>query len=55
MFYADTIGLSTLLDGMSKYRSMFGPMHWQPARLLVQLVEQGVSLAEWESPRGAVP
>jgi 3-hydroxyacyl-CoA dehydrogenase len=55
MFYADTIGLSTLLDGMSKYRSMFGPMHWQPARLLVQLVEQGVSLAEWESQRGAVP
>jgi 3-hydroxyacyl-CoA dehydrogenase len=55
MFYADTIGLSTLLEGMLKYQSMFGPMHWQPAQLLVQLVERGVSLAAWEKQRGATP
>ena len=40
MFYADTIGLPTLLDGMRKYRDMFGPMHWEPAPLLVELVEE---------------
>jgi 3-hydroxyacyl-CoA dehydrogenase len=48
MFYADTIGLSTLLDGMRKYCLRFGPMHWQPAPLLVQLVERGSSLAQWQ-------
>jgi 3-hydroxyacyl-CoA dehydrogenase len=52
MFYADTIGLPALLEGMQKYRDMFGPMHWQPAALLVQLVEQGRTLAQWESESG---
>jgi 3-hydroxyacyl-CoA dehydrogenase len=48
MFYADTIGLPTLLDGINKYRDLFGPMHWQPAPLLVKLVREGKSIAEWE-------
>jgi 3-hydroxyacyl-CoA dehydrogenase len=48
MFYADTIGLPTLLEGLHKYRQQFGPMHWQPAPLLVQLVERGSSIAEWQ-------
>jgi 3-hydroxyacyl-CoA dehydrogenase len=52
MFYADTIGLPALLAGMHKYRNMFGPMHWQPAPLLVQLVEQGRTIAQWEAPGG---
>jgi 3-hydroxyacyl-CoA dehydrogenase len=58
MFYADTIGLKTLLDGMLKYRAIFGPMHWEPAPLLVKLAAEGKSLAQWErevlssSPRG---
>jgi 3-hydroxyacyl-CoA dehydrogenase len=52
MFYADTIGLPALLAGMHKYRDMFGPMHWQPAPLLVQLVEQGRTIAQWEAPGG---
>ncbi len=51
MFYADTIGLKTLLDGMLKYQKQFGPMHWQPAKLLVELVEKGTSLADWQSSR----
>jgi 3-hydroxyacyl-CoA dehydrogenase len=53
MFYADTIGLPALLDGMHKYRDIFGPMHWQPAPLLVQLVEQGRTIAQWEAEGGA--
>jgi 3-hydroxyacyl-CoA dehydrogenase len=51
MFYAETIGLKTLLDGMNKYKEIFGPMHWEPAALLVELVEQNKTLAEWEAER----
>jgi len=53
MFHADSIGLPALLDGMHKYRDIFGPMHWQPAPLLVQLVEQGRTIAQWEAEGGA--
>jgi 3-hydroxyacyl-CoA dehydrogenase len=52
MFYADTIGLPALLEGIEKYRDTLGPMHWQPAPLLVQLVEQRRTLAQWESQSG---
>ncbi len=51
MFYADTIGLKTLLAGMQKYRELFGPMHWEPAPLLVKLVAEGKSIADWERAR----
>jgi 3-hydroxyacyl-CoA dehydrogenase len=47
MFYADTIGLPVLLAGMEKYRTIFGPMHWEPAPLLVELVRDGRTLADW--------
>lgn len=52
MFYAETIGLDTLLDGMRRYKAIFGPMHWEPAELLVELVEQRKSLAAWQAERG---
>jgi 3-hydroxyacyl-CoA dehydrogenase len=48
MFYAEVIGLDTLLNGMRRYRDAFGPMHWEPAPLLVELVERGMTIAEWE-------
>ena len=48
MFYAEHIGLKTLLDGMLKYQKIFGPMHWQPAKLLVELVEKNMTIAQWE-------
>jgi 3-hydroxyacyl-CoA dehydrogenase len=51
MFYADTIGLKTLYDGMLKYRAQFGPMHWEPAKLLEQLATTGKSLRDWEAQR----
>ena len=57
MFYAETIGLDTLLAGMHKYQARFGPMHWEPAPLLVELVQRGLGVAQWEaqkeSQRGA--
>ena len=51
MFYADTIGLPTLLEGILKYQKMFGPMHWQPAPLLVELANKGLRIADWERSR----
>ena len=51
MFHAEAIGLKTLLDGMYKYRELFGPMHWEPAQLLVELVKSGRSIADWERSR----
>ncbi len=29
-----------------------GPMHWEPAPLLVELVDKGMSLADWEKSKG---
>jgi 3-hydroxyacyl-CoA dehydrogenase len=51
LFYADAIDLKTLLDGMLKYQAQFGPMHWQPAALLVELVRKGQSIADWQAAR----
>jgi hypothetical protein len=51
MFHAEILGLKTLLDGMHRYRDIFGPMHWEPAPLLVELVERGISIAEWEQQK----
>ncbi|HZD54226.1 MAG TPA: 3-hydroxyacyl-CoA dehydrogenase family protein, partial [Woeseiaceae bacterium] len=51
MFHAETIGLNTLLEGMYRYRDAFGPVHWEPAELLVRLVEENRTLAEWAGER----
>jgi 3-hydroxyacyl-CoA dehydrogenase len=40
MFYADTVGLPTVLSRVQEYRARFGD-HWQPAPLLEQLVAAG--------------
>ncbi|MGC1519907.1 MAG: 3-hydroxyacyl-CoA dehydrogenase NAD-binding domain-containing protein [Steroidobacteraceae bacterium] len=53
LFYADTLGLKTVLDGMLKYRDQFGPMHWQPAPLLERLVSEGRTLAAWDAARNS--
>jgi 3-hydroxyacyl-CoA dehydrogenase len=51
LFYADSVGLGTVLDGIGKYRDLFGPMHWEPAPLLTRLVSGGSTLAQWEAAR----
>jgi 3-hydroxyacyl-CoA dehydrogenase len=51
MFHAETIGLKTLLEGILKYQALFGPMHWQPARLLVELVNSNQTLAQWQAAK----
>ena len=52
MFYAETIGLDVLLAGLRKYQDIFGPMHWQPAPLLVELVERRLSVGQWQRAQG---
>jgi 3-hydroxyacyl-CoA dehydrogenase len=51
MFHAELIGLKTLLDGMLRFQAQFGPMHWEPAPLLVELVRSGVTIADWEKTK----
>jgi 3-hydroxyacyl-CoA dehydrogenase len=53
MFHAEVLGLENLLAGMQRYRAQFGPMHWEPAPLLVELVDRGMSVAEWEQEKMA--
>jgi 3-hydroxyacyl-CoA dehydrogenase len=48
MFYADSVGLKAVYEGIMKYREIFGPMHWEPSDLLVKLVKEGQSFADWE-------
>jgi 3-hydroxyacyl-CoA dehydrogenase len=43
MFYAETIGLATVLERVHDYRARFGD-HWRPAPLLERLVAEGRSL-----------
>lgn len=52
MHYAEAIGLKKVLDGMLKYKDRFGPMHWEPAKLLVELATSGKTVAQWEKARG---
>ena len=40
MFYADTIGLATVLERVKTYRERFGD-YWTPAPLLQRLVLEG--------------
>jgi 3-hydroxyacyl-CoA dehydrogenase len=40
MFYADTVGLPTVLSRVEDYRARLGD-HWQPAPLLVRLATEG--------------
>lgn len=52
IFYAESIGLKTLLEGMQRFGAEFGPLHWEPAALLKELVDKGVSLGDWEKAKG---
>ncbi len=40
MFYADTVGLDTVLARVQEYRARFGD-YWEPAPLLERYVAEG--------------
>jgi 3-hydroxyacyl-CoA dehydrogenase len=43
MFYADTIGLPRVVQGIKDYATSLGGRYWSPSRLLVQLAADGLS------------
>lgn len=47
MFYADAVGLDTVLARIEEFRERFGEANWTPAPLLVKLVGEGRSLRAW--------
>jgi 3-hydroxyacyl-CoA dehydrogenase len=40
MFYADTVGLRTVLARVNEYRDQYGD-YWQPSPLLEKLAREG--------------
>jgi 3-hydroxyacyl-CoA dehydrogenase len=55
MFHAETIGLERLLEGIERFGRELGPLHWQSAPLLQELVRDRRSIAEWEAARRRAP
>jgi 3-hydroxyacyl-CoA dehydrogenase len=51
MFYADFIGLGTVLAGMEKHGKHGNPVDWKPAPLLVKLAKEGRTFAQWQAAR----
>jgi 3-hydroxyacyl-CoA dehydrogenase len=47
MFYADEIGLDTVLAAVNKYAKIGNPKDWQPSKLLKQLAESGSTFKAW--------
>lgn len=52
MFYADELGLGKVLEGVNKYRKIFGPEFWTPSPLLERLVKDGKTFRERDEERG---
>jgi 3-hydroxyacyl-CoA dehydrogenase len=48
MYYADTIGLATVLKRVEAYRARFGS-YWKPAPLLEELVAAGGKFSALQS------
>ncbi|HUG73372.1 MAG TPA: 3-hydroxyacyl-CoA dehydrogenase NAD-binding domain-containing protein [Steroidobacteraceae bacterium] len=53
MFFADQIGLDTVLAGLKKYAASGNARDWQPAALLSQLAGSGSTFAAWAEAAGA--
>jgi hypothetical protein len=49
MFWADSVGLDTVLAGIEEFAARFGPAYWQPTPLLTELARTGKRFAEWHS------
>jgi len=55
MHYADVVGLPTVLRTIRAFADKHGTDNWTPSPLLVRLVDEGTSLADWagRGPAGA--
>jgi 3-hydroxyacyl-CoA dehydrogenase len=53
MFFADEVGLDTVLAGIGKYGRAGHAPDWIPAPLLVKLAREGSTFAAWQAARNA--
>ena len=51
LFYADTVGLPTILRTMREFSEGYQPDAWTPAPLLKQLADEGKSFGAWTATR----
>ena len=51
MFYADTVGLRSVLNAVRKFEREQGPQYWNPAPLLVELASGDQTFAGWQARR----
>ncbi len=49
MFYADTLGLKTVYEGILAFQKALDPQYWQPAPLLEELALSGSSFSQWQA------
>ena len=49
MFYADTIGPATVLDGINRLAAVHGRQYWTPAALLSEIAGDGGSFQGWQN------
>jgi 3-hydroxyacyl-CoA dehydrogenase len=52
MFYADTVGLKTVLARVEEFRDRHGDDLWSPAPLLRRLAETGGTFTDFDRQRG---
>jgi 3-hydroxyacyl-CoA dehydrogenase len=52
MFYADTLGLASVLERIGHYAREQGERYWTAAPLLRRLANEGGHLAEWRGRAG---
>jgi 3-hydroxyacyl-CoA dehydrogenase len=49
MFYADSLGLGVVLDGVHRFAKTLGKKYWTPAPLLEELARSGGSFQAWRA------
>jgi 3-hydroxyacyl-CoA dehydrogenase len=54
MFYADRVGLTTIVDRVSEFHRAYGA-RWEPAPLLLRLARDGVTFKELDARAAATP
>ena len=51
MFYADTLGLPTVVARIRELARQHGDSYWTPAPLMVELAERGNTFESWQASR----
>jgi 3-hydroxyacyl-CoA dehydrogenase len=54
MFYADTVGPGTVVDGINRFAALHGRRYWTPAPLLMQIASNGGTFQAWAAPKASM-